>query len=145
MITDAQLRFSSAQAITTGAVNSTNVVDLTTADDIARGLPMRAKATVGTTFTSGGAGTLQAQLVTSTAAALTSPTVLFDTGAVALGTLVAGYDLFDIVVPKTAKRYIGIVYTEGTADMTAGTVNAGLVVDTESAQAARIVGNTALS
>lgn len=139
MITDAQLRFSDAQAITVTA-NSTNVIDLTTNADIARGAPLRFQCEVTTAFTAGGAATLQVQLVTSAAAALTSPTVLRDTGALAVAGLTAGLIIFDGVIPRTALRYIGVIYTVATGPMTAGAVFAGIVEDTETAIADRIVG-----
>lgn len=146
MITDAELRFSNAQAITTGATNSTNVIDLATTADISRsGGPLRCVVEVTTTFTSGGSGTLQFQLVQSASPTLSSPDVLFDSTALAKTVLIAGYRPFDFLVPPTSKRYLGIIYTVAVADMTTGAVFAGLVENTETAQASRIIGNTSLS
>ena len=144
MITDAQLRFSDAQAITV-TTNSTNVIDLTTNADIARGLPLRFQTEVLTAFTAGGAATLQVQLVTSASPSLSSPTILRDSGAMALASLTAGTIIFDGVVPRTALRYIGVIYTVATGPMTAGTVFGGIVEDTETVLSDRLVGVTYLT
>lgn len=140
MIADRQLTFSDAQAITVTA-NSTDTIDLIGAYDLSHGFPLRARINVETAFTAAGAATLQAQLVTSAAAALSAPTVLYDTTAIGKATLVAGYILMDVVVPQTAQRYLGVVYTVATGPMTAGAVMGELLLDTETPIPRRIVGN----
>lgn len=136
MITDRELMCSIDQAIT-GDANSTDVIDTSIARDLGRGHPMRVRAQVTTTFTSGGAGTLNIQFVESAAAALTSPNVLLQTGALALATLVAGYIALDAVLPRTSLQYLGFIYDNGTAVFTAGKVTAGLVEATETPMADR--------
>lgn len=146
MIMDKQLLFSDQQNLAQAAGNylSTNTVDLGTVGsivlggspirDIGRGRSLQAVVQVTETFTSGGAGTLQAQLVMADDAALTSNlTVLEETAAIALATLVAGYQFrFGTWPVGTSKEFIGIRYVIGTAAMTAGKVTAGLVFDRQS-------------
>lgn len=85
------------------------------------------------TFTSGGAGTLKAELVMAADAALTSSLVVLEASdTIALATLVQGYK-FAIAAKlpddRVTSRYLGVRYTIGTATMTAGKVSAGIVVD----------------
>jgi hypothetical protein len=53
MITDAQTKFSDAQAVTTGTQVSTNSYDMGVARDIGRGRDLRVYANVTTAFTGG--------------------------------------------------------------------------------------------
>jgi len=130
MIIDRENVFSSVQAITVTA-NSTDVIDFATARNIARGVPVRCRIQVDTTFTAAGAATLTAALVSSAAAALSSPTTLLTTAAIPVATLVAGYIILDAVVPFTEHRYVGVIYTVATGPMTAGALSAMLLMDTE--------------
>lgn len=127
---DRQNLFSNAQALTdTGAVLSTDVIDLTAR----RRLPdlLHVQVQVGTTFTSGGAGTLAVDMVTADNAALDSNAEVIPlAGATALASLTAGRQLVTAGVPRRRlRRYVGLRYTVGTAAMTAGTVTAGLTPD----------------
>lgn len=79
------------------------------------------------TATSGGAATLTVDVVESANANLSSHVVLHSTPALALATLVAGYQ-FRIAIPNITKRYIGLRFTVGTANFTAGKVTAGIVL-----------------
>jgi hypothetical protein len=147
MILDKQNMFSEAQAVTAlGNTLSTNTIDLGVAGtpvvgglitDVGRGGNVEVVAQVVTAFTSGGAATLQVQLVMADDAALTSNlTVLDETAAIALASLVAGYQFRMGTIPGgVTKRYLGIRYIVGTAVMTAGAVTAGLAKDRPSAQA----------
>jgi hypothetical protein len=148
MLMDVENLFSDSQnlAQAAGTYASTNSLDTgvagTPADGIqARGSPphdfgrsRRAKllVQVDQTFTSGGAGTLKVDVIMSDNADLSSPTILESSQAIALATLVAGYQ-FRLGLPiGITKRYLGLQYTIGTATMTAGTVTAGLVLDQQS-------------
>ena len=73
--------------------------------------------------TSGGASTLNLQLVTATTPALSSPTVLFSTGATALASLVK-FDQF-LPLPQTNswERYVAWRAVVGTAVFTGGTLS----------------------
>lgn len=136
---------------TTGAVGthrSTNVIDLgavgtiplpplkgtepSAIQDIGRGPEVKCLIVVNTTFTSGGAATLQAILSAGTGTDGTDinagEVTLFDSGAIALATLVAGYRFkFRSFVPGTKLRYLQVRYVIATAAMTAGAITAGII------------------
>jgi hypothetical protein len=85
-------------------------------------------------FASGGAATLQVQLLLAdTADGLTNPVIFADTGALALATLKAGYRFrfgqcpIPPGIQTAAKKFLCIKYTIGAFAMTAGKVTAGLV------------------
>lgn len=141
MIFDTQLLCSDAQAVTVTAV-STNTIDLASTYDIGRGPNLRARAQIDTAFTrAAGALNVNFLLITSASADLSTPTTIYDSGAIAKATLVAGYIPIDIVVPTTAQRYIGFSYTaSATAD--AGAVTAGLLLDTPTPISQRPLGAT---
>jgi hypothetical protein len=129
MITDAQTKFSDAQAVTTGTQVSTNDYDMGTARDIGRGRPLRIVANVGTAFTGG--TSLQTNVIESANSDLSSPTVIVTGAVIAEAALTAGKSLLDVVLPTTTKRYLGLQFvTVGTH--TAGTVNGGIVMDSDS-------------
>jgi hypothetical protein len=129
MITDAQTKFSDAQAVTTGTQVSTNAYDMVVARDVGRGHGLRVYATVGTAFTGG--TSLQANVIESANSDLSSPTVLYTGPVIAEASLTAGAKLLDVGLPTTSKRYLGLQYvTVGTHG--AGTANAGIVMTTDS-------------
>lgn len=129
MITDAQTKFSDAQAVTTGTQVSTNAYDMGIGRDIGRGRQLRVVANVGTAFTGG--TSLQTNVIESANSDLSSPTVLVTGAVIAEASLTAGRALLDTVLPTTTKRYLGLQYvTVGTHG--AGTANAGIVLDSDS-------------
>jgi hypothetical protein len=147
MYWDRQLTPSWGQSIAAaaGTVVSTDKIDLATVGrDISRHNELRAVAQLGAAVTSAGAATVDVQLVESASADLSSPVVLASTGALALAALTAGAVLMDIPVPATELRYLGFQYVIGTATTTAGTVNAGLVKNSQTAIGNRPTGNTGL-
>lgn len=129
MYTDAQLRFSDAQSLAGAAATtvSTNTVDnLAAVNNLGIGWDRRVRATIGTAFTGG--TSVQAQLIESASANLSSPTVLASGPVVLTAAAISGAVLFDGAFPNTSKRYLGMQYiTVGTT--TTGTVNAGGVLD----------------
>lgn len=130
MIMDAQNRPSNAQAITTGTQVSTDSIDLLTAQDNPgrSGQPMRAVALVAATLTGG--TSVQAQLISSANANLSSPTVLASGPVVAEAAAVAGKVLLDVPLPDIGERYLGFQYVNvGTHG--AGSVTAGIVGGTD--------------
>lgn len=143
MIVDNRLLFSDAQnlAQAAGTYVSTNAFDNLAAQTAPGGFGtirkdnfralenMELLLQIMTTFTSGGAATLQFQVVQADDVALSSGVeVLQETVALALATLVQGYrPRLRIPTLGLTKRYWGLRYIIGTAAMTAGTVTAGLV------------------
>jgi len=128
MITDAFLRLSDGQALTTTAV-STNTVDLGVARDMGAGEDIYVYFTVPVALAGGTSVTFQ--VITSAAANLGTPTVVGSTAAVATASLVAGYKTAVRINPSvfaTGQRYLGAQYTiSGT--YTSGTVTADVVHD----------------
>lgn len=130
MIIDGLLRLSDGQEVTTGATPSTNVIDLKTARDIGVGDDdLEFNVMVGTAFTSGGSGTLaiavQGSVDNSTF------TTYVTTPAIAVAALTAGSQRV-LKMPRRVAgaampRYVRLLYTVATADMTAGTITADLV------------------
>lgn len=128
MITDAFLRLSDAQALTTTAV-STNTIDLGVARDVGAGEEIYVYFTVPTALAGGTSVTFQ--VITSAAANLGTPTVVGSTTAVPTASLVAGYKTAVRVNPTVftnGQRYLGAQYTiSGT--YTSGAVTADIVLD----------------
>lgn len=91
--------------------------------------------------TSGGAATLTLQLVTDDNAALSSPTVLFATSALALAAL-AKYDNW-VPLPETDswERYVAWRAIVGTAAFTGGTLSIEYVADKRNWRAYPAQGN----
>jgi hypothetical protein len=154
MILDGLLQFSSADnlAIAVGTQASSNVIDLHIASP---GIPTLANlqgardigigddpalkllVQVGTAFTSGGAGTLAVALQGATDNGSGAPNAFstwYTSPTYALATLVAGARLLDMDMPRppagiAIPRFLRLLYTVGGATMTAGTVNAYIVID----------------
>ncbi|MBK8772251.1 MAG: hypothetical protein IPM06_17765 [Rhizobiales bacterium] len=131
MMTDALLQLSAAQAVTASAV-STNTIDLGTARDIGPGRQLYAVITVDETATAAGAATVDFQLITSAAAALSSPTIIGATSPIGKAELTAGRKPIVIPIPSAnlnaqpiGQRYFGLQFTVATGPLTAGkfTVN----------------------
>lgn len=144
MILDMQNLCSDSQDLSqvAGSYLSTNAIDLTGGTftspggygtiprDAAKGEKLNFYVQVDETFTSGGAATLTVELIMSANSDLSSYTVLHTTPALAMATLVAGYQI-RIAVPCVGltSRYLGVRYTIGTATTTAGTCTAGIAKD----------------
>jgi len=152
MILDALATFDSAAslAIAVGTQASQNTLDLHMA-----GIPVLANlqgardmgigddpalkllAQVGTTFTSGGAGTLSVALQGAPDNGAGAPgafTTWWTSPTYALATLVAGARLFDMDFPRppagiAVPRFVRLLWTVAGATMTAGTASAYVVLD----------------
>lgn len=140
MILDKLTQFADALALNTGAPGNYllgDVIDLgISARDPGNGEPLWWYVYMSTAATSGGAATLQMQLLQSAAAGMTSPDILLQTDAIALASLVAGAKVARIrlgMVPTniTPKRYLGIRQVTGTAAFTGGALRSGLTKDVE--------------
>lgn len=122
---------SDAQAETTVAAHaSDNYVDLqAAASNLDCDLELIVR--VNTTCTSGGAATVLVTVETDDNTSFSSATALAATGAVAVASLTAGYQLLRLRIPVKGtagglERYLHVTYTIGTAALTAGKFDAYL-------------------
>lgn len=136
MIRDARLTFGAPVALNTGAAGTYNlgdVIDLTTTGrDIGAGegngdlflyIAM-------STAAAGAGASVQFNLITSDAAALTSPTVVTGTAVTPVASLGAGVILLSIRLPVALyKRYLGLQQVTSGAAFSAGSVNAFFAED----------------
>lgn len=134
MLTDALLQLSSAQAVTATAV-STNTIDLSQVRDLGPGTDLYATFTVDTAATASGAATVNFQVITSAAAALSSPTVLGQTDAIPKTDLTVARKPIVLCIPSATllaqpigQRYLGVQYTVGTGPLTAGAFSCTLTL-----------------
>lgn len=122
MILDNEMILSNAQAVTSvGDTASTNQIDF---GRNGAGYNKKVFVSVNTTATSGGSATLVATVQCDTDVAFGSPTNLFATSAVAVANLTAGTKLLEFTMPAEVERYVRVLYTVGTAALTAGKFNA---------------------
>lgn len=135
---DKQATLSNEQSLTATALSTNNYdsnpntssPNLTV--DISGGSPIFLHCLVTTTMTSGGAGTLTATLESDDNTSLSSATTHATFASlIALATMVAGYWVArNYQLPAgDYQRYIGLRYTVGTADYTAGKLTAWLSPD----------------
>lgn len=126
MLTDALLQLSSSQTVTASAV-STNTIDLGVARDLGQGTDLFFCWTVDEAATAAGAATVTFQIITSAAAALSSPTILAQTDAIAKTELTLARKPIILRIPSAivlaapvGQRYLGCQYTIATGPLTAG-------------------------
>ncbi len=121
MITDALLRVSEDQALTTTAV-STNTIDLSVARDMGEGTTLYMNFAVTEALANGTSVTFE--VITSASANLGTPTVIGSSAAIVTASLTLGKNIVVTLNPSIAgkgQRYLGARYT------IAGTFNAGKV------------------
>ncbi len=125
---DKELMFSEAQDIsqTAGTYVSTNVIDLGGANK-GEGEPIEVLAQIIEALTSAGSATLQIKLDTDDNAGFSSAKNLYDSGALAKGTFIAGYQALIRVLPNACERYLRMSYIVAVATTTAGKITSGLV------------------
>lgn len=135
MILDERTEFADALTCVANVGNAIlgDVIDLgatPTLRDLGNGQPIYLVIQVDTAIT-GTSSTVQWQLCSdSTANLATSKTVHLDTGAIAEATLVAGYTkVLALPAEATYERYLGLWQTVGTANLSAGKINAFLATD----------------
>lgn len=130
MIQDKKLMFSDSQAITATA-DSTNILDLGAhGDDIQRELTLFVQFRG--TVESGGASTLVITLNTDDAlnaggTDLAADNTLWTSASIAKTALTDGAMLVKMPLPPGIQRYLRLTYTVGTANLTAGAIDAGLI------------------
>lgn len=132
MYTDAQNRPTTvSQVITgTGTVVSTDSVDLQTPNrNVGRGFPLRAHVAV--TVALAGGTSIQAQLIESANANLSSPTVLASGPVVPLASAIAGAEILDVPIPGTSKRYLGLQFVLVGTFTGTGAVQGNFVAETD--------------
>jgi hypothetical protein len=128
MILDKNMLFSDAQAETTVAAHaSDSYIDIVKAGDAEKELYLVIR--VNTAVTSGGAATVQFKLETDDNSSFSSAATVWDSGAIAKATLVQGYTVVMMRIPKNKlERYTRVTYTIGTAVLTAGAFDAYLTM-----------------
>lgn len=134
MHTDALLKLSDSQAVTSSAV-SENTIDLGTARDLGPGGELYATFQVNEAATASGSATVTFQIISSAAANLGSPTVLVQSDAIGKAELTLG-KVFSIpmgnailAAQKLGQRYLGVQYTVATGPLTAGKFTAYITLD----------------
>jgi len=108
---------------------STHVINFTQSDlEMGAGEPLWLNVRMGTeALLSTGAATLTVALCRDTDGTVdSSSTVIYQTGAIAKATLVAGYPILRMPLPYNVDEdaYVGLLYTIGAHASTAGTVDA---------------------
>lgn len=145
MIMDSRAEFLDATALSTSATGLAligNVMDISAVRDLGNGRPVFLVISVDTAVTSGGAATVEYQLVSDAQAAIAvdgSATVHAKSAAFAKTALVAGHQ---VVIPlpyelPAYEQFIGILQNVGVAALTAGKVNAFLTLDPSRWKAAK--------
>lgn len=129
-ILDAFTQLSNAQAVTTTGA-STNIIDLYSelGDAMEPGAWLR--VAIQTTFTIAGSDTtMQVQFQTGDDTNFGGGVTLAQSVAIAKATLVAGYEVLVVKIPKNTKRYIRVYYIlTGTAS--AGNVDAHILYNVD--------------
>lgn len=132
MILDERTEFCDATALNTGAAGSYLIGDvIDTGDDGLNDVDeLYLVIQVTTAVTSAGSATVSFSLASDSAAAIAtdgSATVHATSAVIAKATLVAGYTVMVVELPKgTYERYVGVLQTTAVAALTAGAVNAFL-------------------
>ena len=124
---DNNLVMSDAQALTVTAVSTKSIDTQTALRNLGSGEEIDLVVTIPTTMTAGGAATLTTSLQDSADNTAFVDVVLGP--AVAVASLVAGFEVLRITLPRTLRRYIAMNYTVATGPMTAGSITAYLTDD----------------
>lgn len=140
MIIDERTEIADAVALNTGGAGTYNIGDVIDTAGMTQwptgssGLDgPQLVALVDAAATSGGAATLQFQLVSDSSSSMSSPTVHFTSGVFALAELTAGRMLFAWPLGgPDFRRYLGVRQITGTAAFTAGRINLFLAADASS-------------
>ena len=136
MIMDSLLEFADGEDIsqTAGTYLATNQVDVSVARDVGNGQPVYLVIQIDAAVTSGGSATVQFRLRSDSVAAVhaTTSTGHTDSGAIAVASLVVGYQIIMPLPPEGSvlyERYLGVQAIVAAATTTAGTYSAFLTLD----------------
>ena len=138
MILDERTEFADATALSTAGTGLAlvgDVYDAGVARNVGNGKPLYLVIQITTAVTSGGAATVEFQLVSDAAAAIAvdgSASVHAKSAAIAKATLIAGFTVILPVPPEAGVSYelfLGILQNVGTAALTAGAINAFFTTD----------------
>lgn len=125
MYVDQNLVMSDAQAVTATASSTKSIDTATALRNIGSGEPIEVIILVTTTcLASGGASNVTFSVDDS--ADNSTFAVIAQSPAIAKATLVAGYEAFRVMLPRTTRRYIQVTYTVDTNNLTAGALTAYL-------------------
>jgi hypothetical protein len=134
MLIDAQALLADNLAPTAVQDNLGNVYDNGAANaDLGKGNALWFEAIVTTSFATSASGTLEIQLLTSAAVAMTSPVVLYTTGVLAAATATKGYQV-RVRIPVGGLRYYAVNAKIATGVMTAGKLHAALTLGVDANQ-----------
>ena len=132
MIPDNQGMWSIDQTLaqTASTSSSTNVINL---GDAYKGegnpIPILLRMTTGLV---GATATLVVTMLSDTVASLDDDVqTIWDSGTIAVATLVLGYTFLIDKIPPGARQYVGLAFTTAVATTTAGAIWAGIVQDVE--------------
>jgi hypothetical protein len=128
MVLDKEQMFSEGQAVTNSQA-STNYIDLGSVRDIGVGEPLDVLFISPVAAQSTGSSTLVIALETDTQSSFATKVTLAQSAAIAKAAITAGAELWRPRVPAGVQRYLRAFYTVGTADLTAGTFTAGILLD----------------
>jgi len=133
MLLDKFNQFSAAYAPTAVGTTYSDVLDLGVARDVGGAVTEKLMMLIQvvTAFTSAGSATMQVQIQTS--ADNSTYSILSQSDAVAVASLIQGYRFLENSVPDITSRYLRIAYIIGTAAMTAGAITAAFVPDLQRA------------
>lgn len=130
MILDKFTMFSHEQSLISAAGDVvSDVLDTGAGANVGEGNPLQLSAWITTTCV-GATATVALTLKSSASSDMSSPQTDLTLPAVAVASLVAGYQFkTGGFVPKGTLRYLQITYTIATAALTAGAVSAGINLD----------------
>lgn len=141
MIMDKELLFSDAQAVTTTAA-STNSVDLgplasgQSGRDPGAGEEIRLVIITDVLVASTTTSTVTFSLEADNVSDFTTAVAIWTSAAIDKATLVAGYKVADVAVPKAnSAKYLRVKYTVTGADLTSGSFTSFFVLDSQDVQA----------
>lgn len=124
---DVQALFSDEQVVTATAFGTNFYETQAIKRNLGR-LGMRIKFTVDEAATAAGAATVAFEIVSADASdGSGNTTVLASSGAIGKAALTLGAAPFDLDIPDTNQRYVGVRYTVATGPLTAGKFTAAVV------------------